>query len=260
MRLQQRGLLSAGFCRVFAPAVFTLLAFGWTSTVVHAQLPPPLRIPLVPVLVSQVLSLTSLNGNMPTSIEFENDSVDPVDIFWIDYSGQAVLYSHLLPGQSYVQQTYVTHPWVIYDDVRASYVMGFLPISQPGIAFIAGTFFKGVTGFLGDQSEHLSSLTGAAAAGADPGKALVNIGLLAVETGIETYYSNNQSVTGGALITDSLIMLRSVRSAAGAVNTNPLALGLSATSLGASEAATALKAYAHDPPDQISQYPLFRHS
>lgn len=36
-------------------------------------------------------------------------------IFWLDYNGQRVLYNTLAPGQSYVQQTFLTHPWVIAD-------------------------------------------------------------------------------------------------------------------------------------------------
>lgn len=71
--------------------------------------------PLNPTLVDD--TFMSLNGNTPAEIDFINDSTVPVDVYWIDYSGDRVLYyPDLLPGQSYDQGTYLTHPWLIVEN------------------------------------------------------------------------------------------------------------------------------------------------
>jgi hypothetical protein len=36
-------------------------------------------------------------------------------LFWLDYEGKRKLYHSLLPGQSVVQDTFATHPWLIAD-------------------------------------------------------------------------------------------------------------------------------------------------
>jgi hypothetical protein len=68
--------------------------------------------PLNPTLVDNTYS--SLNGDTQAEIDFVNDSSVPVDVYWIDYSGiRELYYSDLAPGNSYFQQTYLTHPWLI---------------------------------------------------------------------------------------------------------------------------------------------------
>jgi hypothetical protein len=115
--------------------------------------PPNLRAPLDQVQSSKVhpaeivqlsslapdsvLSSKSQNSDTPTSLNFVNSSGDPVDLCWVNYDGARVLYKHLGPGESSVQQTYVTHPWVIYDDRISSYIAGFLPVKSPAEAIIS---------------------------------------------------------------------------------------------------------------------------
>jgi hypothetical protein len=41
-------------------------------------------------------------------------------VFGLDYNGNRVLYAPLSPGQSFVQQTFLTHPWVIADTSPAA--------------------------------------------------------------------------------------------------------------------------------------------
>lgn len=50
-----------------------------------------------------------------TSIEvtFANRSSQRVVVWWIDYDGRRVRYASLGPGDSYVQPTFATHPWVV---------------------------------------------------------------------------------------------------------------------------------------------------
>lgn len=46
-------------------------------------------------------------------IDFINVSAVGVDIYWINYEGDRVLYkSNLTPGASHQQPTYLTHPWL----------------------------------------------------------------------------------------------------------------------------------------------------
>lgn len=57
-------------------------------------------------------SLVSTEFSAPTSIEFVNNGSQLVKIYWIDYAGGRVFYNSLNSGQSYVQKTFVTHPWI----------------------------------------------------------------------------------------------------------------------------------------------------
>jgi len=52
----------------------------------------------------------------PGAIRFVNNSPTlTFQVFWLDYNGNRGLYATLGPGQSFVQQTFLTHPWVIAD-------------------------------------------------------------------------------------------------------------------------------------------------
>ena len=48
-----------------------------------------------------------------TAILFNNVTDETVRVYWINELGNRVLYATLAPGASYVQQTFLTHPWVI---------------------------------------------------------------------------------------------------------------------------------------------------
>lgn len=54
----------------------------------------------------------SLEGKVRTNIRFVNKTSGTVKIYWLDYIGKRVLYKTLGAGASYVQQTWLTHPWV----------------------------------------------------------------------------------------------------------------------------------------------------
>jgi len=92
---------------------------------------------LPPLAPDHVLSLKS-RGNTPTSIKFINSSGHPVDVHWVDFVGHPIFYQHLVAAQAYIQQTYVNHPWIIYDDVVSSYVVGFVAIATAADAVIKG--------------------------------------------------------------------------------------------------------------------------
>jgi hypothetical protein len=57
----------------------------------------------------------------PTAVRFVNSSATlTFQVFWLDYNGNRVLYATLGPGQSFIQQTFLTHPWVIADTSPAA--------------------------------------------------------------------------------------------------------------------------------------------
>ncbi len=58
-------------------------------------------------------ALRSRNSDVSTKARFANRSVEVVTVYWLDFAGERVRYKTLQPGESYTQQTYLTHPWVV---------------------------------------------------------------------------------------------------------------------------------------------------
>jgi hypothetical protein len=58
----------------------------------------------------------SIRGDQPVSIKFFNQRNRRINIYWIDYQGISKFYKSLEPGEQYIQQTYMTHPWLVTDD------------------------------------------------------------------------------------------------------------------------------------------------
>jgi hypothetical protein len=58
----------------------------------------------------------SLNSNTPTEMVFVNQTSGILYTYWIDFGGNRVLYSTIMPGQRVEQPTYLTHPWLVIDD------------------------------------------------------------------------------------------------------------------------------------------------
>ncbi|MEV6066730.1 protein kinase [Nocardia sp. NPDC052001] len=82
-------------------------------------------------------TLHSIEGTQSTSIEFVNSRSGPVIVYWLDYSGKRVRYQTLAAGGSYVQQTYVTHPWVVCTTADVAITL-FMPGTEPSRAIISG--------------------------------------------------------------------------------------------------------------------------
>ncbi len=57
----------------------------------------------------------SLNSNTAAQITFTNGSGQEAKVYWLDFDGHRVLYKVLTAGESYDQQTYLTHPWIVTD-------------------------------------------------------------------------------------------------------------------------------------------------
>ena len=82
-------------------------------------------------------SLKSYNSGQSLSIRFTNRTSGYRTLMWLDYSGQPVEYKNLNPGESYVQQTFVGHPWMATDgpgNCKEIYV------PRPGARFFDLTF------------------------------------------------------------------------------------------------------------------------
>lgn len=75
-------------------------------------------------------SAYSINSDISTSIEFVNLSDEKIVVYWLDYDGVRQPYGELAPGQSYVQPTHLTHPWLITDAGGANSLL-FYPDAQP---------------------------------------------------------------------------------------------------------------------------------
>jgi PEP-CTERM putative exosortase interaction domain len=115
------------------------LAFGASGATADPILTGASRETLVvlePLDPTLVLTMTSLTGDSPTEVTFHNTLATQVDVWWRDYSGGDVFYNSLRPFESYVQLTFVTHPWLIRAHENNRALVGFLPSSEPGIANI----------------------------------------------------------------------------------------------------------------------------
>ena len=79
---------------------------------------------------------------MEATIKFVNKSGKTVKVYWLDYDGDRKLYETLKDGESYEQQTYLTHPWVITDENDDAWYVYF-PDAQPRTVEIVAPGKKG---------------------------------------------------------------------------------------------------------------------
>jgi Zn-dependent protease len=80
--------------------------------------------------------LRSVRGAIPTAITFTNRGTQALSVYWLNYRGKRVPYAKLAPGQSYVQKTFVTHPWLVVSDPEEECRGIFLPAGSPGTVVI----------------------------------------------------------------------------------------------------------------------------
>jgi hypothetical protein len=76
-------------------------------------------------------SSASLNFNTQATIDFVNHLNIAVDVEWMNYSGLPVFYRALAADSSYVQDTYITHPWLIVADASGTPITGFASAVTP---------------------------------------------------------------------------------------------------------------------------------
>lgn len=80
-----------------------------------AQQPRPAAQPAQGLGCPRPGTVRSQNSNQAATIQFVNNSFRPLKIYWLDFQGQRVFYRDLRHGQSYMQPTYFTHPWIAVD-------------------------------------------------------------------------------------------------------------------------------------------------
>jgi hypothetical protein len=85
--------------------------------------------------VSKEKGLKSENGNVKARIAFVNRSKQAVKVYWLDYRGQRVFYKKLKPAESYTQDTYMTHPWLVTDLHDNAWEV-YMPTVQPRTVII----------------------------------------------------------------------------------------------------------------------------
>jgi hypothetical protein len=73
------------------------------------------RNPVQSPAAAPALNAKSMTADHPTTVQFVNNAGVPVEVYWRDYQGSERLYQTLQPGQSYLQSTFATHPWVARD-------------------------------------------------------------------------------------------------------------------------------------------------
>lgn len=73
-------------------------------------------------------------SDQATTIRFVNDSGADKVVYWLNFDGLRVFYARLAPGESYDQQTFVSHPWVVTSDSYGTCEALWMPTPQPTVA------------------------------------------------------------------------------------------------------------------------------
>jgi hypothetical protein len=81
-------------------------------------------------------SLRSIVGDTKASIKFVNDSGMAVEIYWKNYQGDEILYQTLQSGASYMQQTFVTHPWIVRDQCGGEVLLTIIAAAGARVASV----------------------------------------------------------------------------------------------------------------------------
>jgi hypothetical protein len=63
----------------------------------------------------------SLSGTTRAVLQITNNTDETVKSYWLDYTGKRVFYENVAPHTSYLQATWLTHPWVITSAAGACY-------------------------------------------------------------------------------------------------------------------------------------------
>ena len=90
-----------------------LLAARTTVTVDHAASAPPTPTPPPPVPPLPLSLGHSVDDRKPATIYFQNKHTSmSLRICWIDYAGEIVPRKELQPGESYMERSFSSHPWI----------------------------------------------------------------------------------------------------------------------------------------------------
>jgi hypothetical protein len=131
-----KALISGGGNNTGAPATSELYQFGAIQQ-------------LQPQSCSYEGHIKSIVGDTPTAIRFINNSANLIfQVLWLDYNGNRVFYATLSPGQSFIQQTFLTHPWVIADTSPAAVCQEiYLPLPEQAPAVLGAPITDAAASF-----------------------------------------------------------------------------------------------------------------
>jgi VHL beta domain len=86
------------------------------------SLPTPSTGPPVPDLACLAeATFRSANGDTVANLTVVNNTSEPLQSVWLDYNGQRVVYQQIAPFTSYVQPTWLTHPWIVANQQGTCY-------------------------------------------------------------------------------------------------------------------------------------------
>ena len=80
--------------------------------------------------------LRSVEEATVTEVTFFNQSPTPIRTFWLDHRGNRIFGSEIRPGDSYVHQTYVTHPWVVTKSTARACMAIYQPEASSAIVVV----------------------------------------------------------------------------------------------------------------------------
>jgi len=114
---------------------------GLAAGIVLLAALPAMAEPVLPPLdCGREAASRSLNSNRSTFVTFVNRHDESVRVYWLNFDGQRVYYRDIEPGESYRQQTFVTHPWVVTNSETehgaGQCLAMFQPAAVAGIAVI----------------------------------------------------------------------------------------------------------------------------
>jgi hypothetical protein len=80
--------------------------------------------------------LRAIDEKTMTEVTFFNQSPAPIRTYRLDGQGNRKFGAEIRPGDSYVQQTYVTHPWVVTKTTAKTCVAIFQPEAKSAIVVV----------------------------------------------------------------------------------------------------------------------------
>jgi len=89
-------------------AALFLVSLAMPALALAADLPPE-----ADSACASEATFKSIDGTTKASLKVINNTDATVQTFWLDYNGARVFYQQVAPHSSYVQKTWLTHPWIV---------------------------------------------------------------------------------------------------------------------------------------------------
>jgi hypothetical protein len=134
----QPAVLDAGHDDYFEHGIWGVLDLAQSAFIeplpAYPVLPPSWPLVDLRALDSSLeSSMRSKESRTSSGIEFVNASQEVRRVYWLDYGGGRRLYAILAPWQSYVQQSYLTQPWIVTNSADEGMEI-FLPVDKQATA------------------------------------------------------------------------------------------------------------------------------